>query len=101
MLTAVLRDAGIRYATPEGAFYLFCKVPDGGPAAAPVPGPASAPGESSDVAFAMALKDHGVLAVPGTGFGCPGWFRLSYCVPEPTIEGSRAAFKAAAAVWRG
>jgi aspartate aminotransferase len=99
MLTAILRDVGIRYAMPEGAFYLFCKVPAGGPAA--LAAPASAPGESSDIAFAMALKDHGVLAVPGSGFGCPGWFRLSYCVPEPTIEGSRAAFQAAAAAWRG
>jgi len=93
MLTAALRDAGIRFATPEGAFYLFCEVPEGGPA--------PAPGESSDVTFAMALKDHGVLAVPGVGFGYPHWFRLSYCVPESTIEGSRAAFKAAVGAWRG
>ncbi len=93
-LTSVLQDAGIRYAKPEGAFYLFCEVPEGGAATVP------ASGESRDVTFAMALKDHGVLAVPGVGFGCPGWFRLSYCVPEATIQGSRAAFKATVASWK-
>jgi aspartate aminotransferase len=93
MLASVLSEAGIRFARAEGAFYLFCEVPAGGPA--------SAPGESSDVAFAMALKDRGVLAVPGTGFGYPGWFRLCYCVPESTIEGSRTAFKEAVEAWRG
>ncbi len=86
MMAAVLDDAGIRFARPEGAFYLFCEAPTG---AAPLK-----PGETSDVAFAMALKDRGVLSVPGVGFGYPGWIRLCYCVPEKTIEGSRAAFKA-------
>ena len=48
----------------------------------------------------MALKDKLVLAVPGSGFGAPGWFRLSYCIDEKTIEASRPAFKAAADGWR-
>ncbi|MBU0927871.1 MAG: pyridoxal phosphate-dependent aminotransferase [Spirochaetes bacterium] len=91
MLAAILDGAGIRYARPEGAFYLFCEVPAGGPA--------TVPGESRDVAFAMALKDRGVLSVPGVGFGYPGWFRLCYCVPEATIEGSRAAFEETARAW--
>jgi len=91
LLTAILDKAGIRYAKPEGAFYLFCEVPSGGPA--------SKPGETRDVTFAMALKDHGILSVPGIGFGYPGWIRLCYCVPEATLEGSRPAFKATMDAW--
>lgn len=92
MLAAILREAGIAFARPDGAFYFFCQVPEGGPALKP--------GETGDVAFAMALKDRGVLSVPGVGFGQSGWFRLCYCVPEATIEGSRAAFLATMAAWR-
>jgi aspartate aminotransferase len=87
---SVLDDAGIEYAEPEGAFYLFCKVPakDG------------KGGAADDVAFVMTLKEHLVLAVPGTGFGGPGWFRLAYCVDEKVIEASRDAFKAAVRDWK-
>jgi aspartate aminotransferase len=31
--------------------------------------------------------------VPGRGFGGPGYFRLSYAVPDATISGSMAGFK--------
>lgn len=92
MLASVLRDAGIEFAAPEGAFYFFCKAPMRHNAVVD-------PAETLDVSFAMALKDHGVLSVPGVGFGYPGWFRLCYSVPEETIEGSRAAFKATMAAW--
>jgi aspartate aminotransferase len=88
--TSVLDEAGIEYALPEGAFYLFCKVP-------PKKG-SSGPGD--DLAFVGALKEKLVLAVPGTGFGAPGWFRLAYCLDERIIEASRSAFVAAVAVWR-
>jgi len=91
MLASVLRDAGIEFAAPEGAFYFFCR--------APASGRMAHPAETADVAFAMALKDHGVLSVPGVGFGYPGWFRLCYSVPEETIEGSRAAFRATMVSW--
>lgn len=95
MLASVLRDAGIEFAAPEGAFYFFCKAPT----SQRTTGSAANPAETADVTFAMALKDHGVLSVPGVGFGYPGWFRLCYSVPEATIEGSRAAFKATMASW--
>lgn len=88
--TSVLDEAGIEYAVPEGAFYLFCRVPS-------VAG-SSAPGD--DIAFVKTLKDKLVLAVPGTGFGAPGWFRLAYCLDERIIEASRSAFVAAVAAWR-
>lgn len=102
LLADVLNEAGIRYAKPEGAFYLFCQAPERArdrSATEAAGSPAEASKASLDVEFAMFLKEYKILAVPGTGFGCPGWFRLSYCVPEETIANSREAWLAAAAAW--
>jgi aspartate aminotransferase len=104
-LTAILDAAGIGYARPEGAFYLFCEVPQGQiPAGQQTLGGqtsgGSSQGQSPDVAFAMHLKEFKILAVPGVGFGKPGWFRLSYCVPEKTIEDSGAAWMKAVEAWK-
>jgi aspartate aminotransferase len=87
----VLDAAGIRYVEPEGAFYLFCKVP-GKKGTSP-----SAPGD--DAAFVNHLKEHLILAVPGRGFGAPGWFRMAYCVDEAIIRASRPSFAAAMETW--
>jgi aspartate aminotransferase len=81
----VLDDAGVRYAEPEGAFYLFAKVP----------------GNGDGGKFGECLKKHLILAVPGSGFGAPGWIRFAYCVDENVIRASAAAFKAALAEWKG
>jgi aspartate aminotransferase len=48
-----------------------------------------------DIKFIDLLKSELILAVPGTGFGAPGYFRLSYAVPDATISGSAAGFKRA------
>ena len=76
MLCDILKDAGFTFTTPPGAFYIFPK--------SPIP---------DDVRFVALLQDELILAVPGTGFGGPGYFRLAFCVDDLTIEGSRAAFK--------
>lgn len=73
-----LADAGYEFNIPQGAFYLFPK--------SPIP---------DDVKFLSILKDELILAVPGVAFGAPGYFRLSYAVPDATIEGSFAGFKRA------
>jgi aspartate aminotransferase len=86
-----LDAAGIRYVEPQGAFYLFCKVPGKKGAAAGTPG--------DDAAFVNHLKDHLILAVPGTGFGAPGWFRMAYCVDESIIRASKPSFVAAMQTW--
>ncbi|HBG66938.1 MAG TPA: pyridoxal phosphate-dependent aminotransferase [Treponema sp.] len=80
-LVSILDEAGIAHAAPEGAFYMWCKVPDafGG----------------DDMAFADYLKQYLILAAPGSGFGGKGWFRLAYCVSEQSILHSRPAFKQA------
>jgi aspartate aminotransferase len=87
--TGILDEAGISYAKPEGAFYLFCKVPAGDGAA-----------EGDDKAFVEHLKKHLILGVPGSGFGKPGWLRFAYCVDEKLIKASGPAFKEAAAEWK-
>ncbi len=70
-----LKKAGYDFSTPEGAFYVFCKAPGG-----------------DDVAFVRHLQKYNILAVPGVGFGGPGYFRLAYCVAEETIINSLPAF---------
>ncbi len=70
-----LKDAGYRFLTPEGAFYLFPE--------SPLP---------DDVAFVQALLEEGILAVPGSGFGRPGFFRIAYCVEKEVIQKALPAF---------
>ena len=88
-LMGALDDAGIAYAVPEGAFYLFCKVP-----------PRST-GGTDDTAFCDCLKEHLVLCAPGSSFGCAGWFRMAFCVPAAVIENARKPLKKAVAAWGG
>jgi aspartate aminotransferase len=92
-LMEIIDAAGIEYAVPEGAFYLFCKVP-----ARKINGQ---PGDGidDDGAFVEHLKRHLILAVPGSGFGKPGWLRIAYCVDEKIIRASASAFKQALEEW--
>ena len=71
-----LREYGYEVAKPQGAFYMFVKTP------------------VDDKVFAQKAKDYRLIVTPGSGFGCPGYVRLSYCVNYATVEGSLPAFKA-------
>ncbi len=75
LLLEGLRKLGFRCVTPGGTFYLF---------------PQSL--EADDVAFCQRAKDYDLLLVPGSGFGCPGHFRLSYCVPTERIRRALPVF---------
>lgn len=77
LLCEGLAKIGYSFTKPEGAFYLFPK--------SPIP---------DDLQFVEKLLAKNVLATPGTGFGTPGYFRLSYCVEDKTIVNSMPAFKA-------
>jgi len=77
-MAKVLRDAGYDFIMPAGAFYFFPKAPGG-----------------DDIAFVGKLCEQKVLAVPGTGFGTPGYFRLAFCVDKKVIEGAAEGFKKA------
>lgn len=73
-----LTEYGYECAKPDGAFYLFVKAPNG-----------------DAVAYSEKAKlEHNLLVVPGDGFACPGYFRLSYCVSNDMIKRSLPAFKA-------
>lgn len=74
-MAEVLRDAGYEFQMPAGAFYFFPKAPGG-----------------DDVAFVNRLLEERVLAVPGSGFGCPGHFRLAFCVDESVIRKAADGF---------
>ena len=91
-LCAVMKKAGLDYVEPEGAFYLFCRVPE--PQKGEHEGLAG-----NDAAFCDHLKQYHILAVPGSGFYGPGYLRLAYCVSPKTIENSEAAFVEAARTW--
>ena len=78
LLYSSLTEYGYECAKPDGAFYLFVKAPNG-----------------DAVAYSEKAKlDHNLLVVPGDGFACPGYFRLSYCVSNDMIKRSLPAFKA-------
>ena len=74
-----LSEMGYSMIKPQGAFYMFPKSP-----------------LEDEVAFVSELQQQQVLTVPGGGFGSPGYFRISYCVDDRTLEGSLAAFRKAA-----
>jgi aspartate aminotransferase len=91
-LTAIMDEAGIEYAFPEGAFYLFCKVPQNKKVEIPE-------GKTSDGVFCDHLKKYNILGVPGTGFGRSGYIRLAYCTSMHTVEGCREGFIKAVQEW--
>jgi aspartate aminotransferase len=75
LMREILDRAGYSYVAPRGGFYFFPAAPGG-----------------DDVAFVRSLQEERILAVPGSGFGCPGHFRLSFCVPEEIIRNSGPGF---------
>ena len=77
-LCDMLTSAGYRLRKPEGAFYLFPQSP-----------------VENEMLLIEALQEEGVLVVPGRGFGMPGYFRISYCVKQATLEGAAPGFRAA------
>ena len=79
-MAKVLTDAGIEFIMPGGAFYFFPKSPT-----------------ADERIFIDALLKERVLAVPGRGFGAPGYFRLAFCVSEKNITDSAESFKRAMA----
>ena len=74
----ILADAGFEFMPPKGAFYIFPKSP-----------------MDDDAEFVGILQKQKILAVPGRGFGSPGYFRLAFCVDDAVIERSAVAFKKA------
>jgi aspartate aminotransferase len=78
-----LTRIGFECVKPQGAFYLFPKAL-----------------MEDDVEFVKRALKYNLLLVPGTGFGCPGYVRLSYCVKLDMIERSIPAFEKLAAEFK-
>ncbi len=66
-----LTKMGYSIVKPQGAFYIFPR--------SPIP---------DDEAYVMELKELLVLTTPGFVFKAPGYFRISYCMDDRTIEGA-------------
>ncbi|WP_456324938.1 pyridoxal phosphate-dependent aminotransferase [Desulfonauticus submarinus] len=74
LMGQILEQAGLEFTWPKGGFYFFPQ----------------APNRREDDFIAALLKEN-VLAVPGKGFGFPGYVRFAFCVPEETIKRSAEA----------
>lgn len=84
LFCTILTEAGYDFVPPKGAFYIFPKSPI-----------------ADDVAFCAILQEHKILAVPGCGFGAPGYFRLAFCISDDVIKRSAEPFQKAMAQARG
>jgi len=78
LLCAALARMGYPLTPPQGSYYVFPRTP--------IP---------DDVAFIGMLQEEGILAVPGTGFGRPGYMRLSLTIPRGQLERSLPGFERA------
>jgi aspartate aminotransferase len=75
----MLTNIGYELVKPDGTFYLFPK--------SPIP---------DDLEFVNILRETLILAVPGAGFGRPGYIRLSLCLNLNMIKASLSSFAKAA-----
>ena len=73
-----LNTIGYSAPKPQGTFYVFPRTP--------IP---------DDLAFVRLLQDEGILAVPGSGFGRAGYFRVSLTVPKDVVTRSIPGFERA------
>lgn len=76
LLYQALRESGFSCRKPEGAFYLFLRVPDG-----------------EEERFLERAKAHRLILVGGSSFGMPGFVRISFCGKKETIEGALPVFR--------
>ena len=71
-ITARLRDMGLSFPEPEGAFYVFVDIRQFGM-------------DSAQFCTRM-IREAAVAAVPGSCFGSEGYIRLSYCCSDSDLE---------------
>ncbi|MCR4754159.1 MAG: pyridoxal phosphate-dependent aminotransferase [Lachnospiraceae bacterium] len=76
ILYDALTDLGFRVVKPGGTFYIFPKAL-----------------EDDAVAFCNKGKEYDFIGVPANSFGCPGYFRLAYCIETEKVIRSVEALK--------
>ncbi len=75
LLYKALTDMGYVCTRPQGTFYMMVKTPE------------------DDMAFCRRAAEMGIILVPCSGFGFPGYVRVALCVPEDVASRSIAVFK--------
>jgi aspartate aminotransferase len=75
LLCDALTGMGYVAPRPQGSYYVFPRTPI-----------------ADDIAFIRVLQAEGILAVPGSGFGRPGYMRLSLTIPRQNLERSLPGF---------
>ena len=76
LLYDCLLELGFEVVKPGGTFYIFPKALE----------------EDTNVFCTKAL-DHDLVLVPGDSFGCPGYFRMAYCIETEKVERSLEALR--------
>lgn len=71
LLYDALTDMGFTVVRPGGTFYIFPKAL-----------------EEDANAFCMKAKKYDLIFVPSDSFGCPGYFRMAYCIDTEKVERS-------------
>ena len=71
-----LVSLGFEVVKPGGTFYIFPKAL-----------------EADSVAFCKKALDYDLVLVPADSFGCPGYFRMAYCVETQKVERAMAALR--------
>ena len=71
-----LKALGFTCVEPGGTFYIFPRAP-----------------EEDAAAFCRKGRDYDLIMVPGDGFGCPGYFRMAYCIDTEKVERSLPALR--------
>ena len=78
-----LTELGFAVKKPGGTFYIFPKAL-----------------EEDSIAFCERAKQFDLLLVPADSFGCPGYFRMAYCIDTDKVRRSLPALEALAASYR-
>ena len=71
LLYDALTRLGFEVVKPQGTFYIFPKAL-----------------EEDANAFCMKAKKYDLILVPADNFGCPGYFRMAYCIDTEKVERS-------------
>lgn len=69
LLYDCLTGIGFEVVKPEGTFYIFPKAL-----------------EEDSVAFCQKALAYDLILVPADSFGCPGYFRMAYCIDTEKVE---------------
>lgn len=71
LLYDCLKEIGFEVVKPQGTFYIFPKAL-----------------EEDAVAFCQKALEYDLVLVPADSFGCPGYFRMAYCIETEKVERS-------------